>query len=202
MRSRKKATFDHEEMVNSPVVISVDAGGTTGWSIMQVHPESLVDPDVPILANMEHWAHGQIVSNGPGGKYSKEMEDLAVDELLELAEIWGGAVWVLEDFILRKPSMARELLTPVRLNAVLGYELALMEINIVYQMADFAKRTASDARLKEWLLYERSGGMQHARDADRHSIVLLRRLKEKSAMRGALFPHFYTPEGELKGRVG
>jgi len=198
VRSRKKATFDHEEMVNSPVVISVDAGGTTGWSIMQVHPESLVDPDVPILANMEHWEHGQIVSNGDGGKYSKDMEDATVDELLDLAENWVGAVWVLEDFILRKPSMARELLTPVRINASLGYSLGLLGIQIVYQMPDFAKRVASDARLKEWLLYERAGGMQHARDADRHGIVFLRRLKEKSKLRGAFFPHFYTPDGVLK----
>lgn len=198
MLSRKRIIFKYEELVNSPVVISVDAGGTTGWSIMQVHPEALVDPDVPILANIEHWAHGQIVSNGKDGKFSKDREDATVDELLELAESWGGAVWVLEDFILRKPSMARELLTPVRINAILGYALSALETHIVYQMPDFAKRVASDARLREWHLYERSGGMEHARDADRHGIVLLRRMKEKSALRGALFPYLYDEKGYLK----
>lgn len=44
----------------SPVLIAFDPGSTTGYSVMQIHPEALSDPAVKILDNIQHWTHGQI----------------------------------------------------------------------------------------------------------------------------------------------
>lgn len=44
-------------------VVAIDPGGTTGWSVMMVHPEALLDPDTSILENIEHFAQGQTIGD-------------------------------------------------------------------------------------------------------------------------------------------
>lgn len=183
-----------EELTDSPVVIAVDPGGVTGWSILKVHPEALSDPTVRILDNIDHHAHGQIIS--PANS-SDEMR--CVDELTELVRQWPGAAVLMEDFILRMYSKGRELLAPVRLNAMLGYSLRMqlgIEVTHLQQPSE-AKTSVTDERLKMWGFYEKDGGMGHARDADRHAILFLRKAKDiqKGAMRRALWwPHLYGPD--------
>jgi hypothetical protein len=195
------------ELVTEPTVISIDPGGTTGWSVMRVHPEALVDREVPILTNITRHDHGQIraipVLANP--RHKPKARELSTEErrcvrtlMQDVVLAWPGAVVVIEDFILRKQSMDRELLSPVRLTAAL--EWAIDESGIPYhldrQTPSEAKGGATDDRLRKWGLYKRAGGLEHARDADRHSIVFLR--IEKGSGIGLAWPHLYNIDGSLK----
>jgi len=196
------------ELVTAPTVISIDPGGTTGWSVMVVHPEALVHDDVSILRNIEHWTHGQVRAipdkDKPSAGELAEEERKCIKILMRDAlGRWPGAAVVIEDFILRKMSKNRELLSPVRLTSGLEWaiEMSGMEQTLHRQTPTQAKGTATDERLKRWGLYKRAGAQQHARDGDRHSIVFLRRAKESGALRGKAWPHLYLPSGDLRPGV-
>lgn len=187
---------DEPELVLVPTVVSFDPGGVTGWSVMSVHPEALTDPTVSVLDNLEHWSHGQIAC-ATDGKYDPIAESRAVVEMAEICANWEGALIVVEDFIMRSSRRDRETLTPVRLIAGLDLLLFQNKRRAIRQQPSEAKTTATDERMKLWGLYERSGGMQHARDADRHSIVALRKAKQDRRRRGRFWPHLYSPDGAL-----
>src|SRR3954471_12673433 len=41
-------------------VIALDPGGTTGWSLFQVHPDAMNgDPSIPVFPNIEWWTAGE-----------------------------------------------------------------------------------------------------------------------------------------------
>lgn len=195
------------ELVTAPTVISIDPGGTTGWSRMVVHPEALVDPEVPILTNILDRANGQIraIPVTPNGKAPKAL-NLALEErrcirtlIADVLSNWHGAALVIEDFLLRKKVMDRELLSPVRLTAALELAAEYEGLHMsLHRQTPADKASVTDARLKEWGLYLRAGGMEHARDADRHSILFLRKAKARGSVRGEAWPHLYTPSGELR----
>lgn len=199
------------ELVTAPTVISIDPGGTTGWSVMVVHPEALIAPDVPILTNIEHWANGQIGAKPELLNAKKpDVRELAAEErrcvntlLSDVVRRWPGACLLIEDFVLRKMSKSRDLLSPVRLTAALEYAVELEGLSMTYQRQapSEAKATATDDRMKKWKLYRRAGGMEHARDADRHSITFLRKCKAKPSLRGLAWPHLYTESGQLRPGV-
>lgn len=167
-----------------------DPGGTTGWSVMVVHPDALVDPDVPILANMEYHVTGQI----PGAGMADESEQLAISKIMDLINGWAGSAIGTESFRLRQFTKDLELLTPVRLNAAMKYALWAGGWGQLYEQSpDMAKKTATDARLKDWGLYNmHSGG--HARDADRHAITFLRRCKSNPNLRQLAWPWLFQTE--------
>lgn len=181
-------------------VVAFDPGGTTGWSVMCVEPDSLVDPGVSVLKSILWWRHGQI--HGP--------ENSQADQMLELVSCWPGAAVVCESFQIRQFNQSQAFLSPVRLRAVLewgiwkGYDAAGSDdVGIVHpsrplftQTPEQAKSTATDDRLKQWGLYVRKGGLEHARDADRHSITFLRRAKEKAALRQSAWPQHYAEAAE------
>jgi hypothetical protein len=197
------------DLVTAPTVIGIDPGGTTGWSVMVVHPEALVDKEVPILGNIQYHGNGEIAAIPNNGKSVKALELSNAERLCVralLADVlvrWPGSALIIEDFLLRKRTMDRELLSPVRLTAVLEWEVENLDLHmhLVRQQPSQAKTVATDERLRQWGLYKRAGGMQHARDADRHSITFLRSAKQKGSIRGAAWPHLYTPSGELRPNV-
>lgn len=162
-------------------VVALDPGGTTGWSVLMVHPDSLVDPDIPILDNIEHFALGQTVGD----------ERAQCKELLELLDAWPDAAVVVEDFVLRKQLRDRALLSPVRITAVIEYAMWRQNRSLFKQSPAEAKSTATDDRLKSWGLYRREGGEEHARDATRHGITFLRRAKDRARLRKLAWPNHY-----------
>lgn len=171
-------------------VVALDPGGTTGWSVLMVHPEALCEPDVPVLANIEHFVQGQFTGE----------EDEQARQIMELIECWSDAAVVIEDFTLRTFRMDAELLSPVRITAKVEFGLKFWEglggwqrprIRVFKQQPALAMRTATDARLKEWRLYSAEGAQQHARDATRHGITFLRRAKEKPTLRAEAWPALY-----------
>lgn len=138
-----------------------------------------------ITKQVKFWDHGQITGD----------ECWQAHQMVELADRWPRAVVVVEDFILRKFTKGRELLFPVRITEAFRYALWLRQREMFKQMPSEAKTIATDDRLKMWGLYEREGGMQHARDADRHAISWLRKCKERPELRAKSWPYLYSSKG-------
>jgi hypothetical protein len=170
-----------------PTVVAIDPGETTGWSVMSVHPEALSEGDVSILQNILHWTHGQIVGD----------ENAQASEVLGIVDMFPGACVLIEDFILRTANAGREVLSPVRITAKIEYGLWLVGAVSYRQMPSEAKSVATDDRLKSWGFYERAGGLQHARDADRHALTWLRKSKQHAWMRAACWPHLFGDGAEF-----
>jgi hypothetical protein len=123
-------------------------------------------------------------------------ESAGASELLQLVEGWPGAAIVVEDFILRQYNQGRDLLSPVRVMEKFEFGLWVMgrDEQSFRQQPSMAKSTVTDERLKRWGYYRRDGGMNHARDADRHAITFLRRCSEGKAgkmLREKSWPHLY-----------
>jgi hypothetical protein len=178
-------------------VISLDPGGTTGWSVFSVEPDSLVDNDISILKSITHWRSGQIV----GPEWQQE------DSILELLAAWPGAAVCTEQFIPRQANMGDEMYSPMRLNVLVKWamrrgfdgvdEFGNPPRQTFTQQPSMAMGTATDERLKAWGLYVREGGQEHARDATRHGITFLRRAKEKRNLRYRAWPNLFDREGML-----
>lgn len=187
------------ELTPVPTVCAFDPGGTTGWSVMSVHPDALIDPEVLVLDNMLNWQHGQIQCNNERGKYSPQFENDGIDAIMAIIDAWPGALVVFEDFIMRTSRRDRETLTPVRIIAACDHQLYRRGRFMHKQQPSEAKGTCSDTRMREWGLYERAGGMGHARDADRHAMLAIRKALSRAGTRHLYWPYIYAPDGELVG---
>lgn len=186
------------------IVCAFDPGETTGWSWHCAAKESLLRkgtaaslremrPDVELKtldASVRDLDLG--MERGQFGKGDGLSEDGQVDRMMELIRgAWGAydveegldtfAV-VAEDFILRMLSMDRNLLTPVRLNAKLERDMRGVGFRLHLQSPSDAKQAVTDARLKLWNVYDRGSGV-HARDAQRHGILFLRRWSSQPGLR-------------------
>lgn len=166
-----------------PTVIAYDPGGVTGWAVISVHPDALLDPDCYILDNITHFSCGQFIGN--------EFEH--VDQMLWLADYWPSAGLVVEDFILRKFDMSRNLLAPVRLTAAFRYTL-MPERFVHIQAPQLAKTTVTDARLRAMGFWEQTAGAVHARDAIRHVLTFYKRLKSNPKLLKETFPELVNIE--------
>lgn len=204
-------------------VLALDPGGTTGWSVMSFHAVALFDPEVPVLENIEFWQHGQIdcgtLKGNRGTSGVGDIEDgvsthgeaAGVNEIISLIRAWPGAAVVIEDFIIRQTNQSRDFLSPVRITAAINQYMYNQKRHMYYQQPALAKTAATDDRLKLWKLYDRSGGLNHARDADRHAITFANRVKQnagkgKRANKSDLhlplvFPHIYGPKGPYSHEI-
>lgn len=174
-------------------ILAFDPGGTTGWSLLVLprnwgNQNTFAMPQDVILRNKIRWHHGEIdciVS-----------EDQAVRHINKLIDQWPGAAIVVEDFILRphRNEMSRDLLSPVRITAKIEHHLWRYNRKMWLQTPAQAKSVSSDDRLKAWGVYTSSGGLQHARDADRHVMLFLRRCMGSKgiALRNVAWPHLFT----------
>lgn len=174
-------------------VIALDPGGTTGWSVMCVEPDCLSDPDISVLQSITHWAQGQVDGN----------ENEQAKELVQLIASWPHAAVVCENFTLRTYKQSRELLSPVRVTAKIDFAMHHGMEGIIpsgrriwLQEPSMAKKTATDERLRDWGLYRREGGEEHARDATRHAITFLRRCSDRPKLRHHAWPKLYNTKGE------
>lgn len=206
-RRRKGYTKDREITYSEACVIAIDPGGTTGWSIITVHPEALTVPNADIFENIFIHQHGQVDCGTHRGNLGTSLHDgistegefSGVYDLAELIKAWPSAAIVIEDFNLRQLRMDRDLLSPVRITSALGIIIWLEDGREYHvQSASDAKSVCSDARLKEWRMYDRDGSLQHARDADRHAILFLRKAKMNKELRALAWPHLYGQRGAYR----
>lgn len=151
-------------------VAAFDPGGTTGWALFSVFREAITDPEYRIMENVVCWSAGQFVGT----------EREQTDQMYDLAMAWPNAKLVCEDFVLRKFSSARELLSPVRMNARFDERMYSSTDSraIIYQPGNLAMNTVTDERLKKMGLYPPLSGQEHARDAVRHAVTWLKRAKQ------------------------
>lgn len=156
-------------------IIGLDPGGTTGWSLIVLHRNAFDGTIENALKTRVTWLHGQVDCRGVNA------EDEGVYQLRKLIDEWPWAAVVIEDFILRpaRKESSRNLLSPVRITAKLEHHLWMRDREMILQQPSLAKRL-DDERLKALNVYTREGGMQHARDADRHVLMFMRRCMDGS----------------------
>ena len=177
---------DGEDDPGFPAVLSIDPGGTSGYSIIQVHPQSLTNMKYPILDNIVFRTEG-------------EFEGREINQSLQIAELmdsWEGAAFLIEDFILREFSMDRALLSPVRITSHLEWHCATAyapERPVFKQNSQLMLTSVTDERLRRWGLYNRHSGI-HAREATKHGIIFLRRALVDAKLRADAWPHIYGTE--------
>lgn len=202
-RRRRGYMADDEIDYNAATVIAIDPGGTTGWSLISVHPGCFVEKDAGVLSNIFVHQHGQVDCGTHRGNYgtslhtgiSTDGEFSGVFDLAKFIHAWPSAAVVIEDFTLNQFRRDRELLSPVRITAALGYCLWRHGRDYHVQSAGDAKRVCTDERLKNWGMYDPVGSLIHARDADRHALLFLRKCKQSNEFRAVAFPHLYGERG-------
>lgn len=153
--------------------------------------------------------HGQVDCGGKSGELESSYEghDVAdkmygasinslgesegVAKIYNFIKVHGVNAIVIEDFIpnFSKLTKSRAGLSPVRVTARLEQELWNRGIRVFRQSAAIAKTTMTDERLKELGMYDRAGGLNHARDADRHAITFARRCQLDRRLFRLAFPH-------------
>lgn len=147
-------------------LICFDPGGTTGWSRMTLRHNCFEEKHtLDDILDGCYWEHGQIdcSSVDPGAKVMRRL----VNE-------FPTAAVVSESFFLRQMAVD---LVPVELIAILRHHLWVLGRTLHTQQASQGKRMTDD-RLKNLGVYTSQYGWQHARDADRHLIMIIRRCLE------------------------
>lgn len=167
--------------VDDLVLIGIDPGGTTGWSCI-VLPRNVFELKSmeAILQHKIGWNHGQIDCSDI---------DEGCSELRKLLNRNANAAVVMESFFLRKDRGQVDL-SPVEIIAVCRHNLWLKNRVLHMQQPSLAKRLDND-RLKLLNVYTSKGGMQHARDADRHVLMMIRRCMENKGMKEKLWPTMF-----------
>lgn len=196
-------------------VIALDPGGTTGWSLFEVHPEAISGKtehrNVSVLKNVIRWQHGQIDCGSQRGNLgtsahagiSTSGENAGIGEILGLIRCFPHAAVVVEDFVIdaERLSTERDFLSPVRITSALSYDLWLQKREYRVQMPALAKSTCKDEQLKAWGFYSKHGGLNHARDADRHALTFLKRASAVNrtgyALRSSAWPALFGPDGKF-----
>jgi hypothetical protein len=184
LRRRERRMDMGEELV----LIGLDPGGTTGWALLVIGQDAMLEPELKILNNIALYSFGEF----------KGDEHKQVDAIEDMLELWPGAAVVREDFILRTQNKSREVLSPVRLGFAIDHLLYSRNRVVFTQQPSLAKSTATDDRLKSWGLYR--PGSEHARDATRHAITFARRVKDNRVMLRSAWPHVFTTRGHQSGK--
>ena len=165
---------------NRNVVIGIDPGVTTGLSVMVV--DDLSNGVEAVMA----WGSDQISYGGSGNVQDLYEGDERFPEQ-EIAEQIGQAIvrWskynkvyvACEDFIIRKPNSTRDFLAPVRITSGIMQEIykAGKDIDVIFQPPSEAKGVCTNERMDLWGFPIKTQKDRHSRDADRHSILLLRK---------------------------
>lgn len=207
-------------------IIAIDPGGITGWSVLVLRTEwigrEIWDwPQDVIVRNRIAWWHGEIDcrnevltgANNSEAKRAKQrsivggannVRGVNIEELKgtyvikKLIDQWPDAAVVIEGFQLLQMAVD---LSPVRIIARIEDHLWENGRNMFTQMPAM-KATATDARMKEWNVYTPNdsalGLAGHARDADRHAMMFLRKAMSDSRFRTIAWPHIY-PALEVAG---
>jgi hypothetical protein len=186
---RPWAAFEEHELCAQPTVFATDPGGVTGWSKMTISREALLDTSLMPWEGIERWEHGQVDH--------REDERAGVDKLYHVAARWPGAAILQEQFDLRMLSQDPDLLYSVRIIAMFDYALRGLGVCETFrQTPSDAKKESTDDRLKRWGFYVRTGGMGHARDADRHALLMIRKARlpglKGQVNRRRWWPHLFS----------
>jgi len=154
-------------------VVWFDPGGTIGWAYFVVDFRAFSRPEHKILRWLKYWDCGEL-----SGPEQVQLSDAVshIDRVLTnnsfLTITVGG-----EDFELTQLIGGKNLLSPVRINAVLDWECHKRSIKYQYQ-ARKLRTGVTKERLKIWGFDGRFKKDEFA--AMQHGITWLRREKQKS----------------------
>lgn len=163
--------------------LAFDPGVTTGWCVYRV----------PRLRLLEKGFLEAMVPGRGGGWNAGEFTGgdwWSVDTMLDVtravyAEVdeEAGDEWVIlvEDFVVRMISMKRSFLSPVRLSAAYRRDMRGAPVHIEERLSSDAMNVVTDGRLRDWGMYR--PGSEHARDAQRHAIMMCRRYSSEPRFR-------------------
>jgi hypothetical protein len=172
-------------------LLALDPGGMTGWSIVTTTIDKIMDPTIQAAEVPDEWWHGEIDCRAKDKKETlwREAESegvAAIEHLYEsIPAVHVGVV--IEDFLIRRFDKSRPFLSPVRLTAALDQLMFDRGVWTDRQTPADAMKTCTDDRLKQWDFYV-GDGLGHARDADRHMLLFIRRLRSKASLRRKVFP--------------
>lgn len=154
------------------VVVWADPGVTTGWSIHRVPIGLLLREGQVGAMRQTKWSSGQFSPGNTSASVDMYL-DLARAAYERIADEEDVFVIGREGFTLRILTTEPSLLEPVKFNAVLDDRLRGSGWWAETQQPSEAKNTITDARLKLWGVHK--PGADHARDAQRHGLLFLRR---------------------------
>lgn len=169
-------------------VIGFDPGVTTGWAVLRLHLDLLVELGFSALALRSGGGQDAEVLAWDAGEFTGP-EAHQVDQMMGLVRgVWEDGVFdagfesdlmglAMEGFILRLMNSDPALLAPVRILAMFGYAARDVPVPRVVQSPSDAKSVVTDERLRKMNLY--LPGSDHRRDATRHAVLLARRLCEE-----------------------
>lgn len=176
-----------ENIKGRTVFIGIDPGVTTGLSVMIVSDISKG------VEGVVAWGSDQLSYGGSGNVTDLYTGDAAFPEQ-EISQKIGDAIkaWAeknrvivaIEDFIIRQKNSSRNFLSPVRITAAVMQEIfnSGLDISVTFQSPSDAKGTCKDERMDLWGFPIRTQKDRHSRDADRHSILCLRRMMANPAL--------------------
>jgi hypothetical protein len=183
------------------LTLAFDPGETTGWCLMGVHDSGLRMEQGNAKSLHDVLAHIEY------GQINCYDENEGIKTMMQLVNSHHNAAVIAEDFILdfKQATSDRHTLSPVRITAVLNYELWLSQREVIVQGRSGVKTTCTDTRLKHWGLYDRHSGA-HARDATRHAYYHLRTCRggsvEAAENRHLAWPHLFSDPYDITVREG
>ena len=194
----------HRTRSLAPAILSFDPGETTGWSYIELKLLT-GDKDFTIDAEqIDYHTHGEIDCGAKQGALLTEDEGdpglnpdgeaWGVGRMVQLCDLHPNAVIIVEDFIVdfKQITKARAAVSPIRITARLEQELWHRERSIILQDRANPKASMNDKRLKEMGRYQRIGGLNHARDADRHGLYWARRCQNSAELRHRSWPWIFA----------
>lgn len=168
------------------IFLGIDPGVTTGLSVMVVNDIS------EGVEGIVGWGSDQLSYGGSGNAKDLYQGDADFPEqeisrkIGQAAIAWAEhnqVIMVIEDFIIRQKNSGRNFLSPVRITAGIMQEIfgSNRNIKVTFQSPADAKGTCTDDRMDAWGFPIKTQKDRHSRDADRHSILCLRRMMASPA---------------------
>jgi hypothetical protein len=157
-------------------VLSIDPGGTTGWSILSVAPR--------VFSGTPEGSLPSLIRHREEGEFEGDPNEQTV-QFGELLDAWESAAICIEQFDVRQIAVE---LSPAYVTAKFEWLIwcEKRDDQIFYQTPGLALGTITDDRLKRWGMYR--PGKVHARDALRHSLMFLRRCRENPGLAKEAWP--------------
>jgi hypothetical protein len=156
-------------------IIAFDPGGKTGWAKFIIDIHAFSRPKNKVLRHLKHWESGEF----KGHEHDQLRSAVALIEQSTNGPMpFNATVNIIsEDFDLKQTIGGRDLVSPIRINAVLDWECAKRGQTLTLQ-----KRSERTSVTKERLqLY--SFNKRFAKDefaAMQHAVVWMRKLKQQS----------------------
>jgi hypothetical protein len=159
-------------------IVAFDPGGRIGWAHLVIHFRAFTTPRSKVLANLLDYSTGEFI----GSEHDNLRECIQLVRAARYGEMPFHAKTdvVCEDFELTQLIGGHNLLSPVRLNAVLEWECAKVGgVNFVLQKRQM--RTGVTAPRLALMGIQTSGKDSFA--AMQHAITWARRVKQKANAR-------------------